>query len=168
MAGTSSTRLTRAAAMTAIALLGPANPSIADETVTINFPRGLACAFPLQVDITFSEHRVMRTFTDRNGNVVRILSAGKGDTLLFTNVDTGETILLQPNGAVERDTLNADGSVTSVITGHNVLILFPTDVPAGPSTTQYVGRVVFTVDTNGTFTLQSVSGISTDICAALE
>jgi len=29
--------------------------------------------------------------------------------------------------------------------GHNVLILFPSDVPAGPSTTLYVGRVVFTV-----------------------
>jgi len=41
------------------------------------------------------------------------------------------------------------------------------DVPAGPSTTLYVGRVVFTVDTSGVFTLQSVSGKSTDICAAL-
>jgi hypothetical protein len=30
-----------------------------------------------------------------------------------------------------------------------VLILYPTDVPAGPSTTLNVGRVVFTIDTQG-------------------
>ena len=53
------------------------------------------------------------------------------------------------------------------LTGHNVLILFPSDVPAGPSTTLYVGRVVFTADVNGIFTLVSTSGTSTDLCAAL-
>jgi hypothetical protein len=53
------------------------------------------------------------------------------------------------------------------LTGHNVLFLFPTDVPAGPSTTLYVGRVVFHVDTEGVFTLQSTNGTATDICAAL-
>jgi hypothetical protein len=47
-----------------------------------------------------------------------------------------------------------------------VLILFPTDVPAGPSTTLYVGRVVFTV-VGDVFTLRSTSGTATDICAAL-
>ncbi|MFN8490788.1 MAG: hypothetical protein U0350_24565 [Caldilineaceae bacterium] len=48
-----------------------------------------------------------------------------------------------------------------------MIILFPTDVPAGPSTTQYVGQVVYTVDAAGVFTLQQVSGQTTDICAAL-
>ena len=57
--------------------------------------------------------------------------------------------------------------MTTVMTGHNILILFPTDIPAGPSTTLYVGRVVFTVDANGVYTLGSTSGRSTDICAAL-
>ena len=36
-----------------------------------------------------------------------------------------------------------------------------------PSTTQYVGRIVYTVDESGVFTLVSTSGRSTDICAAL-
>jgi hypothetical protein len=62
---------------------------------------------------------------------------------------------------------NADGSRTVTLTGHNLLILFPTDVPPGPSTTLYVGRVVFTVDAGGVFTLESTSGRATDICAAL-
>ncbi len=62
---------------------------------------------------------------------------------------------------------NPDGSYTETLTGHNVLILFPTDVPAGPSTTLYVGSVVFTVDLAAVFTVQRVSGKATDICAAL-
>jgi hypothetical protein len=40
-------------------------------------------------------------------------------------------------------------------------------VPAGPSTTLYVGRVVYTVDADAVFTLQSTSGRETDICATL-
>jgi len=49
-----------------------------------------------------------------------------------------------------------------------VIILFPTDVPAGPSTTLYVGSVVYTVDrASGVFTVKTHSGTTTDICAAL-
>jgi hypothetical protein len=52
--------------------------------------------------------------------------------------------------------------------GHPVLIMFPTDVPAGPSTTLYVGRVVFDVDNaTGVFTLKETHGKATDLCAAL-
>jgi hypothetical protein len=113
------------------------------------------------------DKRIMRQFTDRNGNVVRLLSAGKGFTLTFTNVDTGESLMLQSNGSVERTTVNSDGTSTVVSTGHNVLILFPTDIPAGPSTTLYVGQIVYTVDTSGVFRLQSTSGTTTDLCARL-
>jgi hypothetical protein len=104
---------------------------------------------------------------DKDGNIVRQISAGKGTDLLFTNRSTGATFFLKGNGSVTQITFNADGSQTWTITGHNVLILFPTDNPPGPSTTQYVGRVVFTVDLNGVFTLLEVSGRATDICAAL-
>ena len=52
--------------------------------------------------------------------------------------------------------------------GHLVLIMFPSDVPAGPSTTLYVGRVVFDVDNaTGVFTLREARGNATDLCAAL-
>ena len=63
--------------------------------------------------------------------------------------------------------VNAGGSQTVTLTGNNVLIMFPSDVPAGPSTTLYVGRVVYTVDAGGVFTLVSTSGRATDLCAAL-
>ena len=61
-----------------------------------------------------------------------------------------------------------DGTELHVATGHNGLILFPTDVPAGPTTTLYVGRIVFTVDPDtGVFELLSTAGRATDVCAAL-
>ncbi|PYO54079.1 MAG: hypothetical protein DMD83_23040 [Candidatus Rokuibacteriota bacterium] len=109
----------------------------------------------------------MREFLDENGNVVRTLTTGTGSALTFTNLDTNATLSLRSNGAVTNVTNNPDGSQTVVTMGHNILILFPTDVPAGPTTTLYVGRLVFTIDSSGTFTLQQHSGKAIDICAAL-
>ena len=133
----------------------------------IDLPAGLACDdFDLRVEIR-GGNQVFKEFTDQNGNVVRTLSAGKGSALLFINLSTDATFALKANGSVTHTTLHPDGSSTVALTGHNVLVLFPTDVPAGPSTTLHEGRVVFTVDTNAVFTLQQVSGKTTDICAAL-
>ena len=105
---------------------------------------------------------------DKNGNVVRLLEAGIGPAFVFTNLTTSATFSTRSNGSVVRTTVNPDGSLTVTATGHFVLILFPTDVPAGPSTTLYVGRIVYTIDSGGVFTLLEVSGQTTDICAALE
>lgn len=131
------------------------------------FPPGVACDFGLAVDVGAGGPRVDHTFTDANGNPLRMLSTGVGNQLTFTNLSTGATTALPANGAVTNTVFNADGSQTVTLTGHNILIMFPTDVPAGPSTTLYVGRVVLTVDTDGVTTLRSTSGTATDICAAL-
>jgi hypothetical protein len=129
---------------------------------------GLACGeFPLTICIKGSEHRVYKEWTDEYGTVVRSLSAGKGNDLLFVNEDTGAMLKTKANGAVEHTTFNADGTETHVATGHNVIILFPSDDPPGPSTTLYVGRVVITVDEDGIWHVEQVSGKTTDICAAL-
>lgn len=170
MTGTLSARLACTVAVTLITLVGSATQSIAADPpdVVIDLPAGVACAsFDLRIEIWNNPNRVFKEFKDKNGNVVRMLTAGKGNTLEFTNLVTSKTLSLKANGSVEHIKLTP-GLQTWTVTGHNVLILFPTDVPAGPSTTLYVGRVVFTVDTTtGVFTLQSVSGASTDICAAL-
>jgi hypothetical protein len=65
-----------------------------------------------------------------------------------------------------RTTANDDGTSTVVLTGHWVLILFPTDIPAGPSTTLHVGRVVYNDDA-GLFTVLEVRGRTTDLCTIL-
>ena len=154
--------VTAAVASTAALAVFPGAAAAADLT----FPAGVACDFELALDVAGGNQHE-HTFVDANGNTVRILSAGVGSQLTFTNLSNDATIALPSNGSVTNTVFNADGSQTVTVTGHNVLILFPTDVPAGPSTTLYVGRVVFTVGVDGVFTLKSTSGTATDICAAL-
>lgn len=112
------------------------------------FPAGASGAgFDLQVNgCSGGSHWVVREFFDKDGNLVRSLSAGIGSPLTFTNATTGKNLSTMPNGAVSHIAYNSDGSYTEKDTGHNVLILAPTDVPPGPSTTLYVGQIVFKVD----------------------
>ena len=139
---------------------------------TINLPEGVACPdFPLRIEITNNPNRVVKEFTDANGNVVRILEAGKAHDFLLTNVATGKTIFFKGEGSAAKTTVNADGTTTVENNGHTGVVLFPADVPlpggTAPSTTLYIGRVVYNIDANGIFTVQSASGRTVDICAEL-
>ena len=151
-----------AAGILSVAAPGPA--SAADFDVL--FPAGTACDFDLGVDISGGS-LITREFTDSDGNLVRTLTAGRGTDLTFTNVATHATVSLKGNGTVTSTTLNPDGTSTVRSTGHNVLILFPTDVPAGPSTTLYVGQVTYEVDAQSVFTITGSSGRTRDLCDEL-
>lgn len=140
--------------------------SAAAEDVALDFPAGQACDFALGIEGS-GGNRQVREFTDRDGKVVRTISAGTGFDLTLTNLDSGASLDLRSKGAVERTTFDALGNPTVTLTGHNILILFPTDTPPGPSTTLVVGRVVFTVDAAGNFVVGSMTGKQTDLCAAL-
>jgi hypothetical protein len=144
----------------------------------IELDAGLACEFPLIVDVIPPDTReghVIREFVDNNGNPVKvILKTGRGSAITLTNGNTGATLSLPASGAPQREVLFSNGpggdDDTSTFTtmGHLVLILFPTDVPAGPSTTLYVGSVVFDVEhPDEVFTLKETRGKSTDLCAVL-
>ena len=108
---------------------------------------------------------------------MRTITAGKGVDLTYTNYGTepidsnpvaGESVTVKTAGSVTKTVFNPDGTLTMTGTGHNGLILFPTDIPAGPTTTHYIGRIVFNVDpTTGVFTLLSTTGQERDICAEL-
>jgi hypothetical protein len=141
--------------------------SMADQIV---LPAGQACPdFGITIDITVPEQRVMKTFYDKNGNPVRYLNAGKGNQFVFTNSTSGLTLSVKTGGSVEHITPNPDGTQTWVTSGHELVVLFPTDTPPGPATTLYIGRLVFTIDpTSFTFLgIRSFTGKSIDICAAL-
>jgi hypothetical protein len=85
------------------------------------------------------------------------------------NPVAGTSVTIRTDGSVTEITHNPDGTLTYTLTGHNGLVLFPSDIPPGPSTTQYIGRVVFDVDpATGVFTLVSTSGTQRDICAELD
>lgn len=162
-------RKTRKAAIaaTALAMMGSTASAgaAAASDFSVQFPAGTACAFPLRVDGT-GGHRIEHTFPNKNGTG-RVLTTGTGSALTFTNETTGAAESLRSNGAVQRTTTLADGSTLNVMTGHNVLILFPTDVPAGPSTTLYTGQIVFNATPSGDFTLLDTHGTSRDLCAEL-
>ncbi len=148
-----------AALAVVVAGVSAATPSAAAPDPIV-LPAGVGCAFALQIDGVGDR-------PPRVSNDLHIITAGKGFTLTFTNLSNDKALTLDSNGSVQVQTHNADGTDTFANLGHNVIILFPTDFPGGPSTTLYVGSVVYTVDASGVFTIQSHSGTTTDICAAL-
>ena len=153
----------------ALALLGSiagAGTAAANDPFTLELPAGVACDFPVRIDGT-GGNSIVRTFTSDGGGAVRVLTTGTGSALTFTNLDSGATLSLRSSGAVQRTTTLADGSSSTVTGGHNVLILFPTDVPAGPSSVLYTGQYVVTVDPSGVYTLRTTRGTSRDLCAEL-
>jgi hypothetical protein len=148
-----------------------ANPP---DTV-LDFPAGTACDFDLRIELRGGDQQHYKEFLDKNGNVVRSILAGKGSALTFINASpvgepgSGATLSLKANGFSDHQTYNPNGTVTDTTMGHVVLLLATTDVPAGPSTTLYVGRLVLTIDiATNVFTFQSFSGNATDICAAID
>jgi hypothetical protein len=162
------TWMKHAAAFAAVAsamVLGTAVEPAAAATTILD--PGVACDFGLRLDAG-DDTRSVHEFKDANGNVVRLLLAGRGTAVTLTNEDTGASLSLSANGAPWNIVNHPDGTSTYTTMGHLVLILFPTDIPAGPSTTLYVGRVVFDVNnTTGVFTLKQTRGTATDLCAAL-
>jgi hypothetical protein len=152
-----------AAAAAAALVFAPTAPA---NAVTETYPAGVACPFELRVDATGGP-KVDKTFEAPDGSV-RLLNAGKGSDLVFTNVETDATYSLSGSGAVSWTRVDASGSARLTVTGHTVVIYFPTDEPAGPSTTLVVGREDIALDlaTSG-FIRLSRTGKTTDICAAL-
>jgi hypothetical protein len=148
-------------------LLGMSTLTIA---ATIVLPAGQGCPdFGVTIDLSGADHRVTKTFSDKNGNPVRFLAAGQGTQFVFTNSSTGVTLTVKTGGSVEHITPNADRTQTWVTSGHELVILFPSDTPPGPASTLYIGRLVFRLDPSSfTFLgIQSFTGRSIDICAAL-
>ena len=137
-----------------------AGPPVAPDPQQFTLPAGLACPFELDIQ-TSGGAQVHNTAGST------LITAGTGTRLVFTNTATGETLTTRSNGAVSRVTTAADGTQTHELLGHNAVILFPSDVPAGPSTVVYSGRVVIEVGTDGVWTLISTSGRSLDVCAEL-
>jgi WD40 repeat protein len=153
------------AAVLAAMTLTAAQPASADE---FNFPAGQACQdFGLRLERTGGNLQTV-TFTDKNGNDVTLV-AGKGFLLTYTNLNSGKSVTIRTDGSVSSTRISPDKKTFIVTaTGHNGLILFPEDVPAGPTTTQYIGRIVYTIDAEtGVFTLLRTSGSARDICAEL-
>jgi hypothetical protein len=162
-----------AAAILAALILTAAQATVANgppepvEPQEFDLPAGQACDFGLRVSQSGGNLHI-KVFRDENGDPVRTIQAGKGFLLTYTNLDTGDSVTIRTDGSVSKTTFNPDGTQTVSATGHNGLIMFPTDIPAGPTTTHYIGRIVYNVDpATGFFTLVTTSNNQRDICAEL-
>lgn len=144
------------------ALMIGAAPANAQGAFQVTFPAGVACSgFDLSISGTGGN------FTQRAVANGRIVSAGTGSNIVFLNLSTGATYTFKSRGGSEQLTVNANGSARVASDGNIVLVLFPTDSPAGPSTTVIVGRLVYNVDSAQKATVLATKGLTTDICAKL-
>jgi hypothetical protein len=78
------------------AVLGTAVGQAAADTPPV--PAGMACEFLLTVE-SGEDTRSVHEFIDADGNVVRLLLAGRGTAVRLTNEDTGATLSLPASGA---------------------------------------------------------------------
>jgi hypothetical protein len=149
------------------ALLSVGNSAAAEipPNFTVKFAPGTACDFELQIEGWGGNRRVME-YKDEKGNRVRLLEAGAGTALRFTNTTSNQTFSTDSTGAVPQVRYNLNGSFTETDAGHSLLILYPIAQTTGPSTLLISGSIIFTVDSRGMFYLQAINGKTTDICAA--
>jgi hypothetical protein len=84
---------------------------------------------------------------------------------ILENMETGTTYSVRTAGAA-RTSPGPLGSTIFTVTGPSIMLLFPTD-PGGPATTLYRGRLVFNQGTDGVTTIESSTGGTVDLCAAL-
>lgn len=159
------TRRTRVAALitaaAAASLVATTTPAAAAHVV-YDLPAGEACTdFPVRLVIGDDGKRTTR------GN----LTTGRAESAVVINLETGESVTVPSRGARTLITTNADGTTTYQFNGNLLLVLFSTDVGGAglepSSTTLIAGRTVFTVDKEGVFTVESVTGKTTDICEVL-
>ncbi len=126
-------------------------------------PAGVACEFPLTIDVVFDK-QTTRTFFDSAGNPVRIEISGPL-VLGVTNADTQVSFPVRLAGKLTFDLRRE--TTTLIGTGRTFVALFPSDFPPGPSSTITSGRQVITIDENEAFHLVSRVGRVMDVCAAL-
>ena len=162
-------RLATATVLALAAMIVAAQPASAQGHDLV-FPAGIGCDFELALD-NIEGPPLRREFTDRNGNTVRLF-AGKSGAVTYTNDVTKESLTFRSRGTALRITNRPDGTQLLEFSGNVGIILFPSDVPAGPSTTQINGRLVIensAPDPTGFFvsTVLHQVGKQTDVCAAL-
>jgi|Tabmets5t2r1_1033131.scaffolds.fasta_scaffold113104_1 hypothetical protein len=132
--------------------------ALADKPVREFIPAGPDvfagfCPFDVLVDPTQTKLYVM-TFTDRSGEVVKLIASGVFKTRL-TNATTGESIVVNISGP-EHVRIDQDGNVTDVASGP-WLIGFPSE----GRLLLTKGRLVFGEGS------ASLRGTSRDLCAIL-
>jgi len=120
------------------------------------------CAFPVLGHIEGKE--IDTTFTDKEGNPVKLIGVFPGNTLTLTNLGTGTSITLGATGSFQLR-LNPDGSASGKVTGHGVWLSNP--VTGEPGIWYQTGQVSATIDAEGNTTSVSSTGKLVNVCPRL-
>jgi hypothetical protein len=130
-------------------------------------PAGVACAFPVSIDLVSGDEGQNFTFFDQDGNVVRQVGTARTSVWRITNLDTNVSYTVNLPGGTLTSTPASDGSTTVVVAGGAIGFNAPTDTPPGPFSFTNVGRVVLVIAPDGSGTIVSMSGHTFDLCAAV-
>jgi hypothetical protein len=120
------------------------------------------CPFPVLGHIEGKE--IDTTFTDKNGNPVKLIGVFPGNTLTLTNLDTETSITVGATGSFQLR-LNPDGSAAGKVTGHGAWLSNP--VTGEPGIWYQSGQVTATIDEEGNTTSVSNAGKLVNLCPQL-
>ena len=121
------------------------------------------CAFPVLGHIEGVE--IDTTFTDKEGNPVKLIGVFPGNTLTLTNLDTGRSITLVSDGQFHAQ-LKQDGSEFVLVTGHGPSI--PNPITGEPGIWYLSGRLIARFDADGNLTSTNSTGNLVNLCVRLE
>ncbi len=120
------------------------------------------CAFPVFGHIDGRE--IITTFTDAAGTPVKQIVAFPGNTLTFTNLDSGTSVTVMGTGSSQLRA-EPDGSVSARSMGHGPF--FPNPLTGEPGIWYLSGQGRATLDSQGNVTSAHVSGTLVDLCPRL-
>lgn len=156
-----------AAIVGALAIASPAAAAGPEHTktgdVTIVFPAGLSCDFPVEWVSTANGNNQLVFEPRRNGDQVTRTTGTNITTA--TNLDTGASVSLR--GGFRLDIVaHADGTVTIEGRGAIIGALFPTDA-GGPGMFWFRGHLTDQADSGFNVSVHEFVGHVDDLCAAL-
>lgn len=132
------------------------NPGQDDAVITDQ------CAFPVLGHVDGIE--IITTFTDSAGNPVKQIVTFPGNTLTFTNLDSGTSVTVVATGSSQ---LRAEpgGSVSGRVMGHGPF--FPHPITGEPGIWNLSGHAKATFDSHGNMTSGKVMGKLVNLCPQL-
>ena len=142
-----------------------AQPPVDMPAFSVPFDAGVACSFPLAIEGSGARLST-KEYTDKNG-LLNIFVSGAGYAFRYTNVANGKSTTTPSQGASQHVVVYPDGSQTITSNGAVLLIMFPTDIPAGPTTNYYNGHTALSLSAQGVGILTAQHGKNIDICAKL-
>jgi hypothetical protein len=120
------------------------------------------CAFPVLGHIEGPE--IITTFIDKAGDPVKQIVTFPGNTVTFTNMDSGTSVTVMGTGSSQLRA-EPDGSLTARAMGHGPF--FPNPLTGEPGIWYLSGQGKATLDPKGNVTSAKLSGRLVDLCPRL-